>query len=93
MNLWIRSQDKTLLEKAEMIKVVEDDNFIGIVVNNDYVFGEYKTKERAIEILDVIQRGISINFSLNGSYQEMDLQIKAKMVNGLYGAIYEMPID
>lgn len=68
MNLWIRNQDGTLLEKAEMIKVVEDDDFIGIVVNNDYVFGEYKTKERAIEVLGEIQRYILLPNIDNSTY-------------------------
>lgn len=68
MNLWIRNQDGTLLEKAEMIKVVEDDDFIGIVVNNDYVFGEYKTKERAIEVLGEIQRYILLPNIENNAY-------------------------
>ena len=55
MKLWIRSQDGILLEKAEAIKIANYDGTIGIVINNDYVFGEYKTKERAIEVLDEIQ--------------------------------------
>lgn len=55
MKLWIRSQDGILLEKAEAIKITNYDGTIGIVINNDYVFGEYKTKERAIEVLDEIQ--------------------------------------
>ena len=65
MDLWIRSNDGVLFEKAEMIKVanIQDKgcngkltNFrYGIVVNNDYVFAEYKSKERALEVLDEIQ--------------------------------------
>lgn len=55
MELWIRSQYGSLLEKAEAIKIANYDGTIGIVINNDYVFGEYKTKERAIEVLDEIQ--------------------------------------
>lgn len=58
MNLWIRSQDGNLLEKAEAIKIANYDGTIGIVINNDYVFGEYKTKERAIEVLDEIHKCI-----------------------------------
>ena len=55
MKLWIRSQDGILLEKAEAIKIANYDGTIVFVINNDYVFGEYKTKERAIEVLDEIQ--------------------------------------
>ena len=58
MDLWIRSNDGVLFEKAEMIKVsnIQDKgcngtltNFrYGIVVNNDYVFAEYKSKKKSI---------------------------------------------
>ena len=64
MELWIRSQDRKLLEKAVMIKIAhlhnesikEEDFTYSIIVNNDYVFADYKTKERALEVLDEIQK-------------------------------------
>lgn len=62
MNLWIRSQYGSLLEKAEAIKIANYDGTIGIVINNDCVFGKYKTKERAIEVLDEIQEAKLGNF-------------------------------
>lgn len=68
MELWIRSQDGILLEKAEAIKIADYDGTIGIVINNDYVFGEYKTKERAIEILDEIQNYILLPNTDNSAY-------------------------
>ena len=60
MELWIRSQDKKRLIKIDNIKVYEDlkDNYSDIrAVFNDYELslGEYKTKERALMILDEIQ--------------------------------------
>lgn len=55
MELWIRSQDRTLFEKAFMVKVGTVDNIPVIIVNNDYVYAEYKTKERVLEVLDEIQ--------------------------------------
>lgn len=56
MDLWIRSQDKREFVKAEHIEASQfsDDEFI-VDVNAMY-FGSYKTKERAIEVLDEIQR-------------------------------------
>lgn len=73
MNLWILSQNKDSLEKAEKVKVVYMDDYdeygepvmvrledrvfenhkktYGIVVNDAYVFGEYKTRKRALEVL------------------------------------------
>lgn len=62
MELWIRSQYGSLLEKAEAIKIANYDGTISIVINNDYVFGKYKTKERAIEVLDEIQEAKLGNF-------------------------------
>lgn len=56
MELWIRSQDKEILMKANRIDV-DDKNII--VWDNDChcgetYMGEYKTKERALEVLDEI---------------------------------------
>ena len=63
MELWIRSQDKKRLIKNDNIKVYEDskDNYSDIrAVFNDYELslGEYKTKERALEVLDEISSKI-----------------------------------
>ena len=74
MELWIRSQDKENLIKANFISVRHiyhqeeiTDNFgrikefkkgdyKGSVINVDNVnLGTYKTKERALEVLDEIQ--------------------------------------
>ena len=52
MDLWIRSQDKTKLVKVDKILIENSDigNFeVGML-------GTYKTKERALEVLDEIQR-------------------------------------
>ena len=57
MNLWVRSQDKRILQKVNdvYISTIDDktikvpDGGIGIEL------GIYKTKERAIEVLDEIQ--------------------------------------
>lgn len=55
MELWVRSQDKTFLRKANTIGIVEGRDFWSIDENLTVSFGKYKTKERAIEILDEIQ--------------------------------------
>lgn len=58
MELWIRSQDKTILVKAKNIIIDKNDFSLYQQVNENIqiVFGMYKTKERALEILDEIQR-------------------------------------
>ena len=55
MELWIRSQDRTFLRKVNTIGIVEGRDFWSIDENLTVSFGKYKTKERAIEVLDEIQ--------------------------------------
>ena len=60
MDLWIRSQDKELLANAKAFELQQHyENSpcqIFAVWNNNFMcIGVYKTKERAIEILDEIQ--------------------------------------
>ena len=59
MNLWIRSQDGLYLMKVETLTSTLRANKEPAIVNtiNDvrYLLGEYKTKERAFEVLDEIQ--------------------------------------
>ena len=61
MELWIRSQDKERIIKTNQLDVMElytdvdpRYNHFGVYAN-DYLVGEYKSKERALEILDEIQ--------------------------------------
>ena len=65
MNLWVRSQDKTNLVKIRQISLNYQNNkqiianYIPELYENsgEYyeILGTYKTKERAIEVLDEIQ--------------------------------------
>ena len=60
MELWIRSQKNDNL-RPMLLKVNEfeigdyNDDMNCIVVNNLYCVGIYKSKERALEVLDEIQ--------------------------------------
>lgn len=65
MNLWIRSQDKMNLVKIRQISLNYSDkkqiiaNYIPELYENSggyyELLGTYKTKERALEVLDEIQ--------------------------------------
>ena len=57
MDLWIRSQDKECLVKISNIQYVYKNYIhgLGTYYDNLKILGEYKTKERAIEILDEIK--------------------------------------
>lgn len=55
--------------------------------NTEYeLLGTYSTKERALEVLDEIQNIFSLNYE-NKTYHEIDLLLKAKMLD----SCYEMP--
>lgn len=101
MELWIRSQDKKLFEKAYMIKAGIVDNQPVIVVNNDYVYGNYKTIERALEVLDEIQNIMQpvIMYSPvvkdmtkpEDCYKRVELESYNSSIEMLDTYVYEMP--
>lgn len=100
-NLWIRSQDKMNLVKINQISI-NYANKTQIIANclpeyyensgNYYeLLGTYKTKERALEVLDDIQNFICIEIHENNiNYEEADLILKGKIVDSLC-KVYQMP--
>lgn len=70
MNLWVRSQDKEVLTRVVDIWKDADKNEIwsqsSFAIKN--CLGTYKTKERAIEILDEIQNYILLPNTDNSAY-------------------------
>ena len=60
MELWIRSQDKKLLMKSTELRYnqkKENHSILAYDTKGDYrLLGIYKSKERALEILDEIQK-------------------------------------
>ena len=58
MELWIRSQDREKLSKAEYLGVYQKKIYVDGYKENGYCIGTYKTKERALEVLDEIQKDI-----------------------------------
>ena len=91
MELWIRSQDKEMLYKAEKIYLnysIFDELGIKeyyIDVNFDK-FGIYKSKERALEVLDEIQEVIN-----NGGVQKEEFNVISGSYHTIYEEVYEMP--
>lgn len=65
MNLWVRSQDKEslviisniqyILRKEIDCGISTEYHYIGTYYDNLKILGTYKTKERALEVLDEIQ--------------------------------------
>ena len=67
MELWIRSQDQTTLEKIDTIQICQNPDNTWFF-NTGLVIGKYKSKERALEVLDEIQ-------DLMRSLSDSDLKI------------------
>ena len=71
--MWVRTQDKMQLVKINEIHIkVDEDGFVGIWVddkkeNLKYFLGTYKSKERALEVLDEIEKSIK-NYELDKSW-------------------------
>lgn len=58
MELWIRSQDKLKLTKVDYLYVDKLNDLLNRcgVKTGDLILGIYKTKERALEVLDKIHQ-------------------------------------
>lgn len=80
MELWIRTQDKECLMKVDRIDISDNNT---IMANGFEIWlGAYKSKERALEVLDEIQNHIQ-----KQGKTELDNEVGLKY----YGNIYEMP--
>ena len=92
--MWVRTQDKETLVKADKLYIDKNNN--KYTINFDsctdrwYILGTYKSKERAIEVLDEIQERISPKFNYEGNNEEVDVFIKTQMLNSMI-AVYQMP--
>ena len=84
MELWIRSQDRRNLIKTERLYVsgTNDEYYIGDSLIGH--IGIYKTEERALEVLDEIQRLIT-------DLQYMSYAIPNDKFTGYRPNVYEMP--
>lgn len=84
MELWIRSQDKEILIKIDRIGIEKFDNGYGIVTyerigtKNEFGLGLYKSKERALEVLDEIQQFVN-----NGGCTFISQDVQSISLNAL----------
>ena len=67
MNLWIRSQDRIKLIKVDEVKIETVKGGNTFIYSHTTDLGTYTTRERALEILDEIQKDII--FGLKKVYQ------------------------
>ena len=70
MELWIRSQDRERLFKIDKLGIEEAEGFLVVLYTDKYEWyrlGNYKTKERALEVLDEIQNILQPKYLLDSS--------------------------
>lgn len=91
MDLWIRSQNKKELIPNPKLGIDQCKNRYYIVdrynFENAFILGEYKSKERALEVLDEIE-----NHLINSSFAKKTNglgEVKDIIPNPLF--VYEMP--
>lgn len=97
MELWIRSQDKRNLKKINteiyikkgLSNYAEGDVYF--IVSSGTELGEYKTKDRALEVLDDIQKILIHDVTYEGSHDWLDIKIKGLMAKSMIGHVYQMP--
>jgi len=82
MNLWIRSQDRDELIKADNIYITTCNE--GWAIRSGIALGKYRTQERALEVLDEIEKLLKGNI-LSHHINKFDIY------NGENIKIYEMP--
>ena len=88
MELWIRSQNKTILSKVHDLVIREDrneNNKTNYFIVDTYTLGIYKTKERALEVLDEIHQRL-----LDLQTLEIDASCW-KTIKRNINCVYEMP--
>lgn len=91
MDLWIRSQDRQKLVKVKTIEILDHHanntkEYVCTAININYEqFASYKSKERALEVLDDIQ-DVMLN-EVKGENHLTD--INYKHCNGI--VLYQMP--
>lgn len=86
--MWVRTQDKETLVKADKLYIDKNNN--KYTINFDsctdrwYILGTYKSKERAIEVLDEVEKKINL-INLGHDFGSPMIDLK----NPTY--IYQMP--
>ena len=74
--MWIRSQNKEVLAKVDVLYVEKGKNFSNVedgydISDDKRRYGRYKTKERALEVLSDIKKYINSDVMMNLDVYEM----------------------
>lgn len=91
MNLWIRSQDGECLMKVDRLDIDYTNGTYKIKAGGyQTTLAEYKSKTRALEILDEVYNGLAFDFNINDSYEVADIYIKNEILKQMV-KLYYMP--
>jgi hypothetical protein len=85
MELWVRSQDKTTLIKCSEIYIAEEKSYLIKEASSSHILGAYKTIDRALEVLDEIQRHLI--WLLTFEYRTREIS------SYMPEFVYEMPLE
>lgn len=89
--MWIRSQDKKTLVKADKLIIGYDKDEKVYEIHNVYdSLGIYKSKERALEVLDEIENKIMMNKVIE-IFSNLGDMAQANRENYTYTPIYQIP--
>ena len=101
MELWIRSQDKETLRLAQMLDIYDgsvDEDKCFVIEESGVDLGSYKTKERALEVLDEIQKTLKPQLIIKdsgkiiGSFEDTIIKEGTTYeLKELSTYVYEMP--
>ena len=84
MDLWIRSQNKERLRLPSNLRIYQEVGQTDFNIQDDgCILGTYKTKERALEVLDEIQEA-----QLGNYHYRCPSNVKVSNENMI---VYEMP--
>lgn len=100
MKIWIRTQDKEMLTKIEDVSFIKDSQTNAYVIlttktsiptwhhlhyGGAIILGAYKTKERALQVLDEIQNLLikSNRIFVNKKINDFDLEKLKPILNGI----------
>lgn len=83
--MWIRSQDKTILVKADYVTIGINEIVAACSSKSCVTIGEYSSQEKALKVLDMIQNAIEHNSSHQNSAWDSTPHL-------VYG-VFQMPLN
>ena len=66
MELWIRTQSEQSLVKVDNVSITEQTKTRYNVDSGEWILGRYNSFEKALEVLNDIQKQMDMDFSVSG---------------------------